>query len=43
MRNALHDLFTGSDSKMINRATILKDGNLTPDFKYLKDYLNFAG
>jgi alanine dehydrogenase len=41
MRNALHDLFTNTGSPMINRATILKGGNLTPEFEYLKDYLNF--
>ena len=26
--------------RVIERATICKDGDLTPDFKYLKDYLN---
>lgn len=43
MGNALHDLFTSTDSPMIKRATILKDGILTPDFKYLNDYLNYSG
>jgi saccharopine dehydrogenase (NAD+, L-lysine forming) len=41
MRNALHDLFTDSASPMIERATILKNGNLTPVFAYLEDYLKF--
>ncbi|MBN2666856.1 MAG: hypothetical protein JXR67_10115, partial [Bacteroidales bacterium] len=41
MRNALHDLFTNAGSPMINRATILQNGKLTPEFDYLKDYLNF--
>jgi hypothetical protein len=41
MRNALHDLFTNTGSPMINRATILQEGKLTPEFEYLKDYLKF--
>jgi hypothetical protein len=41
MRNALHDLFTNTGSPMIKRAAILQEGNLTPEFEYLKDYLNF--
>jgi saccharopine dehydrogenase (NAD+, L-lysine forming) len=41
MRNALYDLFTNAKSKMIERATILKNGKLTPVFAYLEDYLNF--
>lgn len=40
MRNTMHDLFANADSHMMARATILKDGKLTPDFEYLKDYLN---
>ena len=40
MRNALHYLFTDSENPMIERATILRNGNLTPGFKYLEDYLN---
>jgi len=39
MENVLHDLFTGSESRMINRATILNGGKLTKDFEYLTDYL----
>jgi saccharopine dehydrogenase (NAD+, L-lysine forming) len=39
MSNALHDLLTRSDSSMIERATILKDGKLTPGYAYLNDYL----
>ncbi|MCE5347916.1 MAG: NAD(P)-dependent oxidoreductase [Bacteroidales bacterium] len=41
MRNTLHDLFTSTGSPMINRATVLQEGKLTPEFDYLKDYLNF--
>ena len=40
MRNALHYLFTNSENPMIERATILRNGKLTPGFKYLEDYLN---
>jgi saccharopine dehydrogenase (NAD+, L-lysine forming) len=39
MENVLHDLFTGAESNMIKRATILSGGQLTPGFKYLMDYL----
>jgi saccharopine dehydrogenase (NAD+, L-lysine forming) len=39
MENVLHDLFTGTESSMIKRATIISDGQLTKDFEYLKDYL----
>jgi saccharopine dehydrogenase (NAD+, L-lysine forming) len=39
MESVLHDLFTGTGSGMIKRATILSGGQLTPDFEYLKDYL----
>ena len=39
MKNALHDLLTGTESPMIERATIIKDGNLTSHFNYLSDYL----
>jgi saccharopine dehydrogenase (NAD+, L-lysine-forming) len=38
--NALPDILTGSDSPMIERATILKKGRLTTEFSYLNDYLN---
>jgi alanine dehydrogenase len=41
MRNALYDLFTNAESQMIERATILKNGKLTPLFAYLEDYLKF--
>lgn len=41
MSNALHDLFTNPGSQMIERATILKNGNLTSMFAYLEDYLKF--
>ena len=39
MQNALHDLLTGTASPLIERATILKSGKLTPAFNYLSDYL----
>jgi len=39
MENVLHDLFTGVQSKMIKRATILSGGMLTPEFEYLSDFL----
>jgi len=39
MKNTLHDLLSGIESPMIQRATILKDGELTPAFNYLSDYL----
>jgi saccharopine dehydrogenase (NAD+, L-lysine forming) len=41
MQNVLHDLFTDSGSKIIEGATILKEGKLTSAFAYLEDYLNF--
>jgi len=40
MQNALHDLFSETESPMIERATILKFGKLTPTFNYLNDYLH---
>lgn len=40
MSNALHDLLSGIESPMIERAMILKDGRLTPGYTYLNDYLN---
>jgi hypothetical protein len=39
MENVLHDLFTGAQSRMIKRATILSGGKLTPEFEYLSDFL----
>lgn len=41
MLNALHELFTGEGSPVIERATILKYGKLTSAFAYLEEYLNF--
>ena len=35
----LPELLKGDDSKVIERATILKNGKLTPRFEYLRDYL----
>jgi saccharopine dehydrogenase (NAD+, L-lysine-forming) len=40
MNNVLYDLLSGTDSSMIERATILKNGRLTPGYTYLNDYLN---
>jgi saccharopine dehydrogenase (NAD+, L-lysine forming) len=40
MENVLYSLFTQSEDNMIKRATILKDGELTPGFSYLNDYLS---
>jgi len=39
--NVLHDLFTGNHKGVVQRATILEFGKLTPAFVYLVDYLNF--
>jgi alanine dehydrogenase len=38
--NVMHDLFTGTRSPMIKKATILKKGKLTENYRYLHDYLN---
>jgi len=40
MSNVLHDLLTQTASPMIERATILRDGKLTPRYVYLTEYLN---
>jgi saccharopine dehydrogenase (NAD+, L-lysine-forming) len=40
MHNVLHELFTDPESTLIQKATILKEGRLTPSFLYLSDYLN---
>ena len=40
MSNALHDLLTDIPSPMIERATIIRDGELTSLYNYLNDYLN---
>lgn len=40
MKSVLNDLFTGNESRLLERATILKNGILTEPFKYLDDYLN---
>src|SRR4030043_71475 len=39
MLKTLHDLMTDTESPMIERATILKNGQLTSPFSYLDDYL----
>jgi alanine dehydrogenase len=41
MKNTLHDLFSGTASPLMERATILKKGTLTDRFRYLRDYLEF--
>jgi len=40
MQNAMHDLLAEAKSPMIDRATVLMYGKLTPQFSYLNDYLN---
>jgi hypothetical protein len=40
MSNVLQDLLTETASPMIERATIIRDGKLTTQYDYLKDYLN---
>ena len=40
MQNVLHDLLSDTESPLLERATILKDGKLTSRFAYLEDYLN---
>jgi saccharopine dehydrogenase (NAD+, L-lysine forming) len=40
MGSVLYDLFSGMNSPMIERAMILKDGSLTPRYRYLEEYLN---
>lgn len=39
MQNVMHELFTGSESQMIRRATITENGSLTSHYSYLTDYL----
>ncbi len=39
MGNVLYSLFTGLQSKLIDRASILSEGKLTGHFGYLEDYL----
>jgi saccharopine dehydrogenase (NAD+, L-lysine forming) len=40
MSNVIHDLLSGIESPMIERARILKDGKLTSRYSYLNDYMN---
>lgn len=40
MTSALHDLFSGDITPLIERATILRNGMLTPKYSYLNDYLH---
>jgi saccharopine dehydrogenase (NAD+, L-lysine forming) len=40
INNVLHDLLSGNETPMIKKATVLKDGCLTPGYLYLNDYLN---
>ncbi len=39
MENVLDKLFTDADSRMLSKATILFQGELTDDFKYLREFL----
>jgi len=38
--DVLHDLLTRSESQMIERARILREGRLTEKYEYLSEYLN---
>ena len=40
MSNVLHDLLSGINSAMIEKAKILENGSLSPRYAYLNDYLN---
>lgn len=40
INSVLHDLLSGIESPMIQKARILENGNLTPAYAYLNDYLN---
>lgn len=40
IQNVLHDILSENSSSLIGRATILKNGSLTPSFSYLDDYLD---
>ena len=40
MSNVLHDLLSGINSTMIEKAKILENGSLSPRYAYLNDYLN---
>jgi hypothetical protein len=42
MSNVLHDLLYEIASPMIDRASIIRNGKLTPRYNYLKDYINGA-
>jgi saccharopine dehydrogenase (NAD+, L-lysine forming) len=39
IRNVLQDLITGNETAMIRRATITENGELTPQYRYLEDYI----
>jgi hypothetical protein len=40
MKSVMDDILTQTESPMIERATILDDGQLTQTFSYLDEYLN---
>jgi hypothetical protein len=40
MTSALHDLLSGENTPLIERATILRKGKLTQKYSYLNEYLN---
>jgi saccharopine dehydrogenase (NAD+, L-lysine forming) len=40
MNSVLDDILTRTESPMIERATLIKDGRLMPEYSYLEDYLN---
>lgn len=37
--SVMHDILTGNESPMVQRATIIDNGQLTPRYRNLKDYL----
>jgi len=41
IQNVLGELISETESTVIRRATILRDGRLTPQFEYLSDYLDY--
>ncbi len=43
INNVLDDLFTGTDSAMVGRATIISGGRLEPQYRYLEDWVTSGG
>jgi alanine dehydrogenase len=40
MKSVMHDILTRTESSLLEKATVIKDGNLMPRFSYLSDYLS---